>query len=236
MISEQDYIYYINDSDPTWTCFAQLDHIPGKFKQKKTADQLAEAPQLSWKNYLYMVERVNNPEKLLPIFHQGEDFKYLIQMLEHSPRIDYIGISPANDLVTSFKDPWIARCFQIIQESSNPEVKTHGFGLTSFSILEKYPFYSADSTSWLQLPRYGVVNTKYGPIMISKKITHHASHIKYLPLTVSDELEEYFKGFGFTIEELGDQENRFKFSILYYKDWADNYQYTPKRVSQQKLF
>lgn len=236
IISEDDYIQYINDSDPTWTCFAQLDTIPGEYQKPKTSEQIASAPKKSWENYLYMVERVGSPKKLLPIFHQGEDFKYLRQMLEHPERIDYIGISPANDVQTALKENWIDYCFRIIKVSSNPQVKTHAFGMTSLPLLERFPFYSADSTSWLQYARHGVVITKYGPLCVSNQLTHNPDHISNLHAKLGDELEEYFKLFGFTLEELGEPENRFKFNIEFFQNWADNYKYTPKLVRQSKLF
>jgi len=33
--------------------------------------------------------------------------------------------------------------------------RIHAFGITGDAILEKYPFYSADSTSWLGYSRFG---------------------------------------------------------------------------------
>ena len=114
------YIEYLNAYDDTISICAQLDKIPGEFGKPKTKEQLLEAPELSWENYLYMYPKMKSPEKLLPIFHQGEDFKHLHRMLNHEPKIEYMGISPANDLTTASKERWINECFKIIKASKNP--------------------------------------------------------------------------------------------------------------------
>ena len=83
------YIEYLNGIDDDVHVFAQVDKIPGKFRHPKTREELAEAPEMSWNNYLYMRERLKSPEKLLPIFHQGEDFKWLHNILDYrSPEGD----------------------------------------------------------------------------------------------------------------------------------------------------
>ena len=100
----------MNSIDDQVYIFAQVDKIPGEWGKPKTPEQLAEAPILSWENYKYMVKKVKSPKKLLPIFHQGEDFKYLQQMLDYvypedvldkscvGQPVDYIGVSCNKEL------------------------------------------------------------------------------------------------------------------------------------------
>ena len=76
------YIEYVNANQGMFDCIAELDKIPGEFRKPKTREQLLEAPEISWNNYLYMRDRVIDNDKLLPIFHMGEDFKWLELMLE----------------------------------------------------------------------------------------------------------------------------------------------------------
>ena len=109
-VDVDEYINFMNSIDDQVYVFAQVDKIPGEWGKPKTPEQLAEAPILSWENYKYMVKRVKSPKKLLPIFHQGEDFKYLEQMLNYvypedvldkscvGQPIDYIGISCNKEL------------------------------------------------------------------------------------------------------------------------------------------
>lgn len=150
-IDVDEYIEYLNYNEDYLTGYVQVDEIPGRFGVPKTRQQLIDAPENTWKNYVYMRERLDNPNKLLALFHMGEDFSHLVRMLEttfeNGEHIPYIGISPANDMAKRHKDKWFEQCFRIIRDSKNPNVKTHAFGMTSVDLLEKYPFYSADSTN-----------------------------------------------------------------------------------------
>ena len=142
VVDVDDYIAYVNANQGAFQGIAQLDTIPGKLGVPKTLRELAEAPEQSWQNYLYMRQHVKDVECLIPVFHQGEDFKHLNRLLEWTDEkgnhIPYIGISPANDVALKFRDSWMSVVFHHIKKSSNPNVKTHGFGVTSFNILQKY--------------------------------------------------------------------------------------------------
>lgn len=236
-IDVDEYIEYINERDEYLTCYAQLDTIPGEFGKPKTKEQLEEAPEKTWQNYLYMVERVKSPEKLIPVFHQGEDFKHLIRMLEHKPRIEYIGISPANDVSTPRKEAWIRECFKIIKQSSNPNVKTHAFGMTSLPVLKRFPFYSADSTSWIKMGSTGRIITKYGNLLVSNVQIKHKDHVSNLPEPMQKEIIEYLDGFGYSLEELGeDYRKRIMFNLMYLTEWAKNFELEKPTTKQKTLF
>lgn len=237
-IDVNDYIGYINERDEYLTCFAQLDTIPGEFGKPKTKEQLEEAPEKTWENYLYMYDKVKSPKKLMPIFHQGEDFKHLRRMLEHKPKIEYMGISPANDVSTPRKAVWMAECFEIIKKSSNPKVKTHAFGMTSLPLLEQFPFYSADSTSWLMSGRTGGIMTKYGSnLIISENLIKDPNHVVHMGKPFLKELERYVGKFGFNLEELQkDYKKRMLFNMHYLTDWASKYERKEKTVVQHTLF
>jgi len=234
------YIEFINSIDEHVYLFAQVDKIPGVFRQPKTPQQLAEAPELSWKNYLYMRERVKSPNKLLPIFHQGEDYKWLENMLEATfdgEHIPYIGISPANDQPVAEKEKFIDKCFKIIKSSSNPDVKTHAFGMTSLHLLERYPFTSADSTSWIMNGANGSIMTKYGSVTVSASRRHAPDHILNMPKAAQQEIQQYVESHGYTLEGLAhDYKQRIIFNIQYLLEWARNYKYKPSSVKRRTLF
>jgi hypothetical protein len=236
-IDVDDYIAFLNEHDETVSICAQLDKIPGEFNKPKTKEQLLEAPELSWENYLYMYPKMKSPEKLLPIFHQGEDFKHLERILNHEPKVQYMGISPANDLPTKVKEVWINECFKIIKKSKNPDIKTHAFGMTSLWVLNRYPFTSADSTSWIMTGANGGIMSEYGVLMVSDNGKKNPKHVMNLPKPVLEELKNHVESKGFTLEELGsDYKQRMVWNILFLKEWADNYKYQPVNVGQAKLF
>jgi len=235
------YITYLNSIDEQVEIFAQVDKIPGEFRKIKTALQCQEAPELSWNNYLYMRSKVNSPDKLLPIFHQNEDFKWLKQILEwRSPEgnlIPYIGISPANDKSPKEKQAWMDSVFQIIRDSSNPKVKTHAFGMTSLRLLEMYPFYSADSTTWIMVGANGSIMSEYGILVLSEKQMNSPNHICHLPKDKLEHLEKYVISKGFTLEGMYTRyQDRISFNIRYLKDWADNYKYIGTDKYKKSLF
>ena len=166
-----EYIQYLNSITEYVDCFAQVDCIPGVFGKPKTDEQLAAAPKLSWDNYLYMRPKLKQPDKLIPVYHQGEQIKWLRNMLEwvdsEGHHVPYIGISPANDKSQKEKDAFVHMCFDEIKKSSNPNVKTHAFGMTNLSTLTRYPFTSADSTSWALTAVNGGIMTPWGVVGMS---------------------------------------------------------------------
>lgn len=236
------YIAYLNEIDEYVHAAAQVDKIPGKFRHPKTRQELEEAPELSWKNYLYMRARLNSPDKLMPIFHQGEDYKWLHNILEwRDPKtgeqIKYMGISPANDQPVKEKIKFIEKCFNIIKKSPNPNIQTHAFGMTSLYVLEMYPFTSADSTSWLLNGANGSIMTKYGSVLVSEKSRHLPGHIAKMPKEAQQEIQRYVESKGYDMQKLAtDYTERIKLNIDYLLDWAKNYRCKPSTVKRRTLF
>lgn len=237
VIDVDEYINFINEYDESFETFAQLDTIPGEFGKPKTKEQLEEAPELSWQNYLYMYDRLKSPKKLQPIFHQGEDFKHLDRMLNHEPKIEYIGLSPANDVSTPLRVTFLEKCFSIISKSKNPNVKTHAYGMTSLKHLEYLPLYSADSTTWLQLGINGFIRTDYGNLIVSDTQRSSKYHLMNQPKAIRDKVLNELEEKGFDIELMRqDTKERNAWNIHYLKKWADEYELKKKVSKQNKLF
>ena len=170
-VDVDEYIDYLNSITEYVDCFAQVDTIPGQFGKPKTTEQLKAAPASSFENYLYMRPKLKEPDKLIPVYHQGEEVKWLRNLLEwtdeNGKHIPYIGISPANDKSQKEKDKFIEMCFREIKKSSNPNVKTHAFGMTNTSTLTAFPFTSGDSSSWVLSAVNGGIFTKFGVLGVS---------------------------------------------------------------------
>lgn len=239
----EEYIGFVNDNIDKFTLYVQVDKIPGVYRMPKTAKDWLEAPQLSWENYLYMRERSKDPSKLVPVFHQGEDFKWLQNLCDYTfsdgSHIPYIGLSPRGDVSLQAKYDFSAKCFEVIQNSSNPNVKTHAFGATSLEMLERLPYTSADSTTWVLVSAYGQVwmpNCITGDINgvgiklgVSKKnIAHPTATQTYWEQSpaVKKKLDDYFESIGTNIEKLAvSHSERALASAKYVQNWAKNYQY-----------
>ena len=68
--------------------------------------------------------------------------------------VDYIWISPANDLRPAERLSWLKVCFFKYLIPSWKKIRTHWFGITTYSVIKDIPFFSCDSTSWLSGGRF----------------------------------------------------------------------------------
>lgn len=240
VLDVDEYISYINGIDDNVTIFAQVDKIPGQHGKEKTIEEITEAPILSWDNYLYMWDKVKSPDKLLPIFHRREGWQYLEQMLETTfdgKHIPYIGIAATTDSTTQEKEEWFHKVFQVIRTSSNPNVKTHAFGMTSLKLLESFPFTSADSTSWIMVGANGSIMSPFGVIYVSENDTSSPNHIKHLSPFVLKEFTGYLKEMDIDLQEISTSyKARMLANLKYLKRWADNYQYKGCSIHKKSLF
>ena len=252
----EEYIGFVNDNIDKITLYVQVDKIPGKYLMPKTAQDFLEAPRLSWENYLYMREKAKDPNKLVPVFHQGEDLKWLENMCNYTfsdgSHIPYIGLSPRGDVSLQAKYDFSAKCFATIQNSKNPNVKTHAFGATSLEMLERLPYTSADSTTWVLVSAYGQVwmpNCISGDVNgvgiklgVSKEnIAHPTATQTYWEQSneVKKKLDDYFESIGTNIEKLSESHSeRALASAKYVQNWAENYEYKglQKFTKTYKLF
>jgi hypothetical protein len=248
----------MNDNMDKVTVYAQVDKIPGQYLKPKTQKDFLEAPELSWENYLYMHERSVDPDKLMPVFHQGEDFKWLKQMCDYrfpdGSKVEYVGLSPRGDVSLKAKYDFSAECFSIIQASSNPNLKAHALGATSLEMLERLPYYSADSTTWVLVSAYGQVWIPESVVNISstvgvklgvskENISHPTATQTYWEQRpeIKKRLDDYFESIGTNIEDLSVSHSaRALASAKYVQNWADNYQYKGLKsfigVRPKKLF
>ena len=69
-----------------------------------------------------MYDRVKSPHKLMPVYHYGEDPQALRDMLswrdKDGKRLEYCGISPANDVHQSEKNIYLREvsAFLVLEE------------------------------------------------------------------------------------------------------------------------
>lgn len=170
------YIQFIKDNRNCISTYVSLDVIPGSMGQmSKTQSDFEKAASVSQKNHLYMRKKGLAP---IPVFHQGEDFKWLKTMLADGEL--YIGISPALTSPINIQRGWYDQVYTMLTDSKGrPIVKTHGFGVTNINFLKKYPFFTADSTTWAIMP-------SYGRVLIPKLVKGKWSYLNYDSIILSD--------------------------------------------------
>jgi hypothetical protein len=84
----------------------------------------------------------------MPVFHARESFDWLDRYLDAGCK--YVGISASSLRGGSKADDWYAMVWDHIgNQDGLPPVKTHAFGEGREAPLQRFPWFSADSTSWI---------------------------------------------------------------------------------------
>ena len=216
-INIQEYITFIKENQEHITTYANLDVI---------GDSKA-----SWENQKIMEDSGLKP---LPVFHLGDTFDFLERCLEY----DYfcLGGMAGQGLGAVARLNFLDSCWKIICDKKGmPKSKVHGFGMTSFRLLRRYPWYSVDSTSWIVTSRMGSI---YIPpkidgewsydkdpwkICISEKspsVKDAGQHMDNLPENIKAIFTEYLEMKGFSLEELAKEYiKRDLVNLEYFKDF-----------------
>lgn len=223
------YISWLNENSKWLDYFIQLDHIPGVFGQVRTFEHVKESTDKSWDNYLFMIDRLNEPRKLVPVFHKNEPYSHLERIVNHKidgRYIDYVCISGEKDRINDDRARWVNNCFTVIKNSENPNIKVHYLGCAIKSELEMFPFTSSDATSWLMASANGSIITEFGPVLMSNRKENDSSNFVNLPEAAKQKIEALAHRYGTTIELLKDDyKSRSDFNVRHLHEWATNYKY-----------
>jgi hypothetical protein len=139
------YVEFIKAHPESIDHYANVDVIPN--------------PDLSLRNQKYLENKGLAP---VPVVHYTTDIKWLKKYI--SDGYDFIALG---GLVGSSHKPechqWIDACFNIVCSGARklPSVKIHGFGLTTFEAMVRYPWYSVDSTTWQKAGVFGTIIVPY---------------------------------------------------------------------------
>lgn len=165
-------------------------------------------PLQTWRNQLEMEQRGAKP---LPCFHAGEDERYLEWYVAN---YEYITLGGMVGSSTQQLCIWLDRIWDryLTDGSGNPKIKVHGFGITAVPIMERYPWYSCDSSSWIQSAAFGSIitpgysqSTMALPMSVSEKSPsrHDAGqHVTTLTPIEQDYVLQMLEKHGFTLERL----------------------------------
>lgn len=159
-------------------------------------------PLQTWRNQYEMELRGVRP---LPCFHFGEPEEYLEHYVKN---YNYITIGGMVGKTPETLTRWLDRMWDrhMVDGSGRAKIKVHGFGLTSIPLMERYPWYSCDSSSWIQATAFGtVVSPQFGPLRVSDKSPsrHDAGqHVCNLSQQEQEAVFRHFEQAGFTYERL----------------------------------
>ena len=242
VIDVDEYIQWINDRADYIDLYGQIDVIPGDRSSGAVAsvEEVNEAAQKTWENYLYMRPKMKKPEGLLYTFHVGEPIEYLQRALEwvdeNGNHIPYIALGGMVGKPRDVRDRFLDKCFLTIEKSSNPNVKVHAFGMTDRILLTKYPIASADSTSWIMTGATGSIMTDRGNVVVSSQQKNDPDHYSHLSEEFKQEFNKTIEEFGFTLDELAEsRDKRIMHNARYMKSRYSKIEYK-KGVVKKTLF
>nr|MCU0734823.1 hypothetical protein [Methylotetracoccus sp.] len=100
--------------------------------------------------------------KLKPVWHVREPEHWLERYLEEGHDYIFIGgmVPETNSWLLERLDDVFNRV--LTDDEGRPRAKYHGFGVTAWSLLFRYPWYSVDSTAYLIRAAYGMVVAPMG--------------------------------------------------------------------------
>ena len=159
-------------------------------------------PLQTWRNQMEMELRGVRP---LPCFHANEDERYLEHYVKN---YDYITLGGMVGSSTKALSIWLDRIWDryLVDGSGRAKIKVHGFGITAIPLMERYPWFSCDSSSWIQSAAFGsIVTPDYGPLTVSDKSPSrhdHGQHVSTLSQVEQDSVLAYLENQGFTYERL----------------------------------
>lgn len=178
----------------------------------------------------------------LPCFHYGEDERYLQYYIENYEYITLGGMVPIS---TPQLKLWLDRIWDLYltDENGYPRVKVHGFGLTTVSLMERYPWYSVDSSSWVQMASNGAIYLpQYGAIPISEKspqAKNEGQHFLNRPVQEQQAIRGIIEDYGFEVERMvTNYRTRWTFNAWIYTVLNKQYNEKPRTftLDQPSLF
>ncbi|MFA5071926.1 MAG: hypothetical protein WC511_06280 [Candidatus Pacearchaeota archaeon] len=188
-----------------------LDVIPGKQGAMPTEQERLDAAEQGWKNYQYLKSKGWDT---IHVYHQFEPIWVLDRMLDEC---DYIGVSPCNDSSEKSKLEWMDEIFRHIMNydySKNPRIKpgeiikTHGFAVTSKTLVERFPWYTVDSSSYSLTAAMGNILTSLGRIYVSDQNLNDPDHANNRPQLIKEHIDNHLKELiGYGIQSMMEKED-----------------------------
>lgn len=164
----------------------------------------------SYKNQKYL-EAAKLAVPVCPVHHARDDDSWLVKYLDEG--YQYIFLGGMVPETTGYLIDWLDHIWDkyLALPDGTARVKIHGFGLTTFELMERYPWYSVDSTSWLMISMFGnilmYVNGKPRAISFSYKSPSTKDEGKSfwsLDAVTQAHLRSVLTAEGFTPEELAE--------------------------------
>lgn len=139
-----------------------LDVIPGEAGRTSTPQEREEGMRQSLRNADYLRSK---GLPVVEVFHQDEPMDFLEELCQRLPEGGLLALSPRNDVSLKARCDWLQVLTRfMINRYRDPAAipRCHGLAATSEQMLKSFPFFSADSSSWVSPATYGRLRTSNG--------------------------------------------------------------------------
>lgn len=191
------YVAFCLNHQKQVTSFANLDDL--------------RDPKRTWANQEIMESHGLSP---VPVFHYGESPKWLSFYLDN---YDHIGIGGMVRVRFNVLAHWLDNLFRshVLDGKGKPRAMLHAFGVTSVPLLLRYPWHSADSTSWCRVAGFGKILVPYfrngepqwltAPQLVSTSNDqlHSDIHFNHLSPIRREQIMVCLNRWGMTLDRLG---------------------------------
>ncbi len=95
---------------------------------------------------------------ICPVHHARDADRWLQRYMADG--YDYIFLGGMVAEPTPYLRGWLDHVWgrYLTRRDGSAKIRVHGFGLTTLELIERYPWYSVDSTSWILTSRYGGIH------------------------------------------------------------------------------
>lgn len=207
------YIEYCNKYSEHLDWFCALDYIP-RFKRshdRTVQEEGKYSAEETWKRFLYMWDRVRQPEKMAWVYHGGEPMEVIYRAMtwrhpKTGQRIQVLGFGMSNSSDTERDLSLLAYINRIVKETGYTG-KIHLLGLQREKIVALSPYItSSDSSSSIRFATAGVLHYQNLQIKVAKttKLNHkegtNTIYNPHVKKALQDRIEEL--GLGYDIDNL----------------------------------
>jgi len=174
-------------------------------------------------------------------FHIGEDFSWVQKFVDN---FEYLGIGgiAAKPIATTELDRFFSDFFRyIVDDKGLPIRKLHALGIARWKLFEKFPFYSTDSTIWMEGFRTATVfSEEFGPLLMTDRDENMGksknSFLRLDKVQQGRELDRW-RAKGFTYEQLRtDRDARTAWNIDYLVNFVKKFKGVKYRDNRTLLF
>jgi hypothetical protein len=113
-------------------------------------------PKMTWQVQKYMEDK--HGLSPVPLIHYGTPMEWVDKYVEAGYSLLGVGGLGQEVTMRAYIN-WGDRLFERLCQSPSrlPRVRTHGFAMTSFPLMARWPWWSVDSASWAKLAGYGSI-------------------------------------------------------------------------------